>query len=351
MIEFAIVTFLTAFFGALLFNYPVRAASRRFGFLDYPDERKLHTRAIPYGGGVGLYAALLFAIIVGYIMYPPAFLFRERLMALVLGGGIVVLFGLYDDARGSGALIKFTAQGAVALIMYLFGFRVEKLSIPIFGAISLGMLAPLVTVFWYWLLMNAINLIDGLDGLAAGVCAISAITILLITMGNITPFNMFQCLCIAGICIGFLFHNFYPAKLFMGDAGSLLLGFLIASLTLSTSTKAPAFLTLLIPLLAVGMPVFDTAYAFLRRILKGEHPFRADKKHLHHRLLALGLSQRRSVLILYYISAYLGVMAVVLSKAPPQFTALVVLLLMTGLFLLAENVSALAKIINGKKGK
>lgn len=338
-----ILSFLTSFTACLILNYPVRILARRLVFLDIPDERKLHTKAVPYGGGVGIYLALVVGLIVTSYIYPPSFVFKREATGLILGGLAALLIGLWDDLRGAGALLKFTIEAMIAILMYEFGFRIERLSVPGIGTVELGWGGLFITIFWFWIMMNAINLIDGLDGLAAGVTAISSITILVITLEKGEPLEIFLALIVTGVCLGFLPHNFHPARLFMGDAGSLLLGFLLACLTLTTSTKAPALLTLMIPFLAVGMPVFDTTHAFFRRIFSGQHPFRADKKHLHHRLLDLGLSQRRAVLLLYYISAYLGVMAYILSKTSAQITLVVVVLLMSGLFLLAENISLLAK--------
>jgi len=340
--------FAVALVTCYLFNYPVRLSSRAVGFLDLPGERKLHKRAVPYGGGVAIFLALAATVIFLSLCYPPCFLLKKRLMGLIIGGLAVVMVGLWDDAKGTGALFKFTLEGGVAVLMYFYGFRIENLSVPAVGSVSLGGFSIVITIFWYWLIMNAINLIDGLDGLAAGVTGIAALTILVITLSGNQPFDIFLAAIILGLSLGFLPHNFHPARIFMGDTGSLLLGFLLGSLTLTTSTKAPAVLTLLIPLLAVGMPIFDTTHAFLRRLLSGSHPFRADTKHLHHRLLALGLSHRRVVLFLYYISIYLGVMAYILSRTSAQITLLVVILLFGGLFLLVENVSALERNVKGR---
>jgi len=342
-----ISSFLVSFAACFLLNYPVRILAGRLQFLDVPDERKLHKKAVPYGGGVGLYLALVTGFVLLNYMYPPAFVFKKEVTGLIIGGLLTLLLGLWDDLGGSGAFLKFTCQAIIAILMYYYGFRIERLSVPGVGPVNLGWVGLFITIFWFWIMMNAINLIDGLDGLASGVTAISAMTILIITLEKGQPFEIFMALIVAGICLGFLPHNFHPARLFMGDAGSLTLGFLLACLTLTTSTKAPAVLTLLIPFLAVGMPVFDTTHAFFRRLLSGQHPFRADKRHLHHRLLDLGLSQRRAVLLLYYISAYLGVMAYILSKTSAQITIIVVVLLMGGLFLLTENISLLGKKNSG----
>ncbi|MBN1902743.1 undecaprenyl/decaprenyl-phosphate alpha-N-acetylglucosaminyl 1-phosphate transferase [Candidatus Sumerlaeota bacterium] len=345
--SYYILSFIIAFFACFLINYPIRALARYVEFYDLPGERKVHKKAIPYGGGVGIYLGLVITLIAVFLVYPPAIFFKRDIMGIILGGALVVTIGLWDDARGAGAALKFSLEAVIAVLMYYFGFRIEKMSVPGLGTVELGWFGILITIFWYLIMMNAINLIDGLDGLASGVTGIATITILIITHQRGNPFETILACAIIGLSMGFLPHNFHPARLFMGDTGSLMLGFLLGSLTLTTSTKAPAFLTLIIPLVAVGMPIFDTAHAFFRRIMTGQHPFRADTKHLHHRLLNLGLSHTRAVLLLYYISAYLGVMAYILSRTSSEITVIVVLLLMVGLFLAAENVSTLT----GKGGE
>jgi UDP-GlcNAc:undecaprenyl-phosphate GlcNAc-1-phosphate transferase len=341
--RYYVLSFTIAFLSCFLLNYPIRMLAGRLEFIDVPGERKVHKKAIPYGGGVGIYMALVITLVAVFLVYPPAILFKREIIGLVLGGILVVSLGLWDDAHGAGASFKFSTEAAIAIIMYYFGFRIEKMSVPGFGTVELGWFGVLITIFWFLIMMNAINLIDGLDGLATGVTAIATITILIITFERGRPFEAILACTIIGLCAGFLPHNFHPAKLFMGDTGSLTLGFLLGSLTLTTSTKAPAFLTLMIPLVAIGMPIFDTIHAFFRRILTGQHPFRADTKHLHHRLLNLGLSQTRAVLLLYYISAYLGVMAYILSKTSSEITLIVVILLLLGLFLGAENIKILTR--------
>lgn len=341
--RYYILSFITAFLACFLLNYPIRVLAGRLEFFDLPGERKVHKKAIPYGGGLGIYLALVITLVAVFLAYPPAILFKDQMIGLILGGLLVVFLGLWDDVKGTGASFKFTVESIIAIIMYYFGFRIEKMSVPGFGTVELGWLGILITIFWFLIMMNAINLIDGLDGLAAGVTGIATITILIITFERGRPFEALLACTIIGLCIGFLPHNFHPARLFMGDTGSLTLGFLLGSLTLTTSTKAPAFLTLMIPLIAVGMPIFDTFHAFFRRVFTGRHPFRADTKHLHHRLLNLGLSQKRTVLLLYYISAYLGVMAYILSKTSSEITLIVVILLLVGLFLGAENISILTR--------
>jgi UDP-GlcNAc:undecaprenyl-phosphate GlcNAc-1-phosphate transferase len=336
--------FLVSFSACYLLSFPVRLLASRLAVLDYPDQRKIHSVPIPSLGGLALLGAFAAAAIVAVKTDPQRFfLFRQPLAGLVIGAAIVTMLGLWDDVRGSGAAIKLAIQGAVGVLMYLYGFRIERITTPFEGILELRWGGLALTVLWYCIMMNAMNLIDGLDGLAAGISAIAGVTIFAISFHWDEPLAAFLALTIVGISVGFLPHNFYPAKIFMGDTGSLLLGFLLASLTLITNTKAPAILTLLVPLVALGLPLVDTLYAFLRRCLMRAHPFRADNRHLHHRLLALGLSHKRVVILLYYVSGYLGVMAYILSKVSPGITLLTVLILAIGLFLLIENLNFLER--------
>ncbi len=336
--------FFLSFIVCYLLSFPVRFLASGLAILDYPEQRKIHAVPVPSLGGLALLVAFVAAAIVAAKMYPQRFfLFRPELEGLVIGAAIVTMLGLWDDVRGSGAVMKLMVQGAVGVLMYLYGFRIERITMPFEGMVELQWVGLVLTVLWYCVIMNAMNLIDGLDGLAAGISAIAGVTIFAISFHWNDPLAAFVALAIVGISLGFLPHNFYPAKLFMGDTGSLLLGFLLASLTLITSTKAPAILTLLVPLVALGLPLVDTAYAFVRRCFTGAHPFRADKRHLHHRLLALGFSHKRVVVLLYYVSGYLGLMAYILSKVSPGITLLTVLILAIGLFLLIENLNFLER--------
>lgn len=336
--------FFISFSVCYLLSFPVRFLASSLAILDYPEQRKIHAAPVPSLGGLALLVAFVAAAIVAAKIYPQQFfLFRPELEGLVVGAAIITMLGLWDDVRGSGAVMKLMVQGAVGVLMYLYGFRIERITMPFEGIMELQWAGLVLTVLWYCVVMNAMNLIDGLDGLAAGISAIAGVTIFAISFHWNDPLAAFVALAIVGISLGFLPHNFYPARIFMGDTGSLLLGFLLASLTLITNTKAPAILTLLVPLVALGLPLVDTAYAFLRRCFTGAHPFRADKRHLHHRLLALGFSHKRVVVLLYYVSGYLGLMAYILSKVPPGITLLTVLILAIGLFLLIENLNFLER--------
>jgi UDP-GlcNAc:undecaprenyl-phosphate GlcNAc-1-phosphate transferase len=329
--------FLISLASAYVLTLLARSIARRLNILDYPDQRKIHAQPIPYLGGIAIFFALLISFAFVVFAAPFWFLFRTEFEGVIVGGLIVVLFGLWDDVRGSGALPKLAMQTLVGIIMFLYGFKVETISSPVGESFLLGSWGVILTILWYWVMMNAVNIIDGLDGLATGVSAIAALTILIISLDFPDPFALLLGAATIGATLGFLPHNFYPARIFLGDIGSMLLGFLLATLALRTSTKAPALLTLLIPLIAFGLPIFEAFYSFFRRFLTGAHPFRADKRHFHHRLLALGFSHKRVVVIIYYGSIFLGLMAYILAKTTTLVTLLTGMLLGLGLLLLIEN--------------
>lgn len=336
--------FLIAFAASVLATWGSIHLARRLGVFDIPDERKIHPKPVPYLGGVGIFIAIVVAIAALPFLHPLLFEEVRLIRAILLTAALVVAFGIFDDIRGSGALPKLILQATAGLIMYQAGVRIESISLPVGGAaVDLAMLSPILSILWFVLLMNAVNLIDGLDGLAAGISLIGALFIVAFGLAFGDGLSMYLALIVAGACLGFLLFNFYPARIFMGDSGSLLLGFLLAVMTMMSRTKSPTLIVMLVPFIALGIPVFDSAYAFFRRLFTGAHPFRADKRHLHHRLMGLGLSHKRVVLLLYYISLYLGLMAFILSSTDQWIILLMAMLLGSGLILLIENISFLER--------
>lgn len=338
--------FVLSFAFCWLSCFLMRKIAKHLKIMDYPDERKIHINPTPYLGGVAMFIGLWAAFIFMTWLYPPSYFFKNELQAILIGAGISCLFGVWDDVKGSGAIQKLTIQIIIGYFMYKNGFRIEKITFPFDGidkTLQLNTNGLWITILWYVLIMNAINLIDGLDGLASGISAIVAFTIFMVSLDISSFLPLGLLLIILGISLGFLYHNFYPAKIFMGDAGSLTIGFLLATATLMSSTKTPALLALIIPILALGIPIFDTSYAFIRRTLDGKHPFKADKRHLHHRLLALGLPHRNVVILIYYISGFIGMLTYILSKSSPSIIILTAVLIGLGLLLLVENLSFLEK--------
>lgn len=318
---------------------------RRIGVMDVPaGERKTHGRPVAYEGGLAIWAGILVGVVLSQFLIPELFFYLRSYLGIIIGGTLITALGVADDIIDMRPIIKLTGQLAVGAIMYYYGFRIEKISNP-FGEelIFWSSLSLAGTCLWYGLLINGINMIDGMDGLAAGIVGISAITLGAIALDLNVDFAVILCAVLLGGCLGFLPFNFSPATIFMGDCGSMLLGFMLASITLMSSSKAPAFLALIIPMLAVGVPLFETCFAFTRRLLKGQHPFRADRRHLHHRFLALGFSERRTVLTFYYLTAYFGVTAYVLQRLEARTILPLVFIVLLGMLVVIENMRFLEK--------
>lgn len=323
----------------------VRGAMRKLDIMDRPtDSRKFHKEPVAYEGGLAIWFASTMGLLLAYYIRPTFIFDINAFYATIVGGAIVVAIGVLDDIADLRPVAKLAAQFAIGAFMYYYGFRIERITNPLGGNLEVYWLISLaITCFWYALLMNAINMIDGLDGLAAGIVAISAITLGAIAFELRMELAFFLCVILFASCCGFLPFNFKPATIFMGDAGSLYLGFIMATITLMSSSKAPAFLALIIPMMAIGIPLFDTGFAFFRRLCKGQHPFKADKRHLHHRFLVLGLTERRTVLAFYYITAYFGVTAYVLQKLDAKVTLPLIIIIGIGMLLLIENMRFLEK--------
>ncbi|MCX7016699.1 MAG: MraY family glycosyltransferase [Candidatus Sumerlaeota bacterium] len=332
---------------AVAAGFPARWGARRIGWLDQPTGRKAHERPVPFGGGIVLVVAMLGGLCAARWLAPwtsetNALLFGQTTMtaALLTGLALSLALGAWDDWRPLSPWAKLAVQAGIGALMYAGGFRIERLTNPFGPAMEFGVPGWPITVAWYVALMNALNLIDGLDGLAAGVAAIAGLTVLGVSASWSQPSAALLSAIFVGACVGFLAHNFHPARLFLGDGGSQTLGFCLATLTLETGTKGSAMMAMLV---ALTLPLVDAVFAFVRRVALGRHPFMADQRHLHHRLLALGLSHRRVVLIVYYFSAVNGVLAYLLAKFPPIATAWVFLMLLVGFFLLIESLASIER--------
>lgn len=334
-----------AFLASAIFTWLVRKAMRRVGVMDVPTgDRKAHERPVAYEGGVAIYLALVLALAFAAWLVPSFYFDRMQIYAIIAGSALTVAIGSADDILDLSPVVKLLAQISIGFFMYAAGFRIDRITNPLGGFIVVPeWIGLLGTVVWYVLLMNGINMIDGLDGLAAGIVCITAVPLFAVALDLNQPLGATVALILFAVCAGFLPFNFSPATIFMGDAGSLLLGFLLATLTLLSSSKAPALLALLIPVLAVGLPLFETAFAFVRRAAKGQHPFRGDRRHLHHRFLLLGFTERRTVLIFYYITAYFGVIAYVLQKLEPRATLPLIAVVAIGMIIVVENMRFLEK--------
>ena len=307
----ALAALLTASLVALISTPVVRSLAFRVGAVDVPkDSRRMHSHPIPRMGGL----AIFFGFILSVLIFLPL---TQELRGMLLGGVVIVILGIFDDIFALPALPKFIVQILAALIAVLAGNRIEFLSNPnIFSSElfwELGSLAIPITVLWIVGITNAVNLIDGLDGLACGVSTISSMTLLVIALVVKEPDVAILMAALSGACIGFLPYNLNPAKIFMGDTGSTFLGFILAVVSIHGLFKFYTIISFAVPFLMLGLPIFDTCFAILRRVSHGQSPMSPDRGHIHHRLIDMGFSQKQAVAVLYIISAILGLSAVVLT--------------------------------------
>lgn len=301
-----------AFAVSFLSTPPVKRFAEAIGAIDMPSEdRRINKEPTPRMGGL--------AIFLGFVL--SLLLFTETLstqiVGLLLGTVIIAVMGAIDDIINLNAWVKLAGQILAAGVAIRCGIVIDAISnfTPSGGTtfLSSNWLSIAVTVFWIVACTNAVNLIDGLDGLAVGVSTISSLTMLVVSLFVANPTVSLILAALTGACIGFLPYNMNPAKIFMGDVGSQTLGFVLSTASILGMFKFHAIISFLVPLLALAVPLADTVFAFVRRIVHGQSPFHADRGHFHHRLLALGMGQKRAVAVLYGISAVLGLIAVLMA--------------------------------------
>ncbi len=309
-----IPVFAVALVVALLMTPVSIRIAHKIGAIDVPkDDRRMHHRAIPRFGG--------FAIYLGTMVTLAAFEWHDpKIRVAMLGGTLMYLLGVWDDLKTLKSWQKLIGQIAIAFIMYAMGMRIDLIT-NYFGQGHLQLNAAmtfLITMLWLVGITNTINLIDGLDGLAAGVSAIAALSIAYVAYIHGAKLGMpgvcLAMVAIAGSCIGFLPFNFSPAKTFMGDSGALFLGFMIAILSVVGPLKRSTFIAVAVPVVVLAIPIFDTSFAMIRRLVNHRPIMEADKNHLHHKLIASGYGQRRAVIMLYGICAIAGMAAVLISR-------------------------------------
>jgi UDP-GlcNAc:undecaprenyl-phosphate GlcNAc-1-phosphate transferase len=324
---------LATFAVALVLTPLVRGWALRAGFFDHPGTRKVHLVAMPTGGGFAVAIAFLAGLWASTLL--PGAPGQDVVIGLTAVGVIALVLGWLDDRFGVPAALKLLVQAGCGFLLHSLGFGIDKLSNPLGGApIQLQGIGVVVDVIWVLAITNAINLSDGLDGLAAGVVAISTTALIAVAANHQDGAVVWVGALLVGATLGFLRSNFPPAKIFLGDTGSQFLGMMMAALALIENNKGPAAVSLLLPIVAMGLPLVDSTLAFLRR--RGRI-FRADQEHLHHRLIHLGLTQRQAVSLLYFGCAYLGIAAYALSLLPRNAVLLVLILLAMGLWLALET--------------
>ncbi|QQR89106.1 MAG: undecaprenyl/decaprenyl-phosphate alpha-N-acetylglucosaminyl 1-phosphate transferase [Myxococcales bacterium] len=314
----SLTAFLISVLCAALFTPLVRIFAHRVGAVDTPGGRRVNERAIPRMGGLAVAAAFFVPFIALFLLDTGVarvfFAEPSHAAGLVFGGLLVCGLGALDDLRGVRAWHKLAVQIAAALVAFYCGYRIDAVNLPGMGILQMGIFAAPVTVLWIVAIINALNLIDGLDGLAAGIAFFACVTNFVVAVIGHNDLVMLLAASLGGAVLGFLVYNFNPASIFMGDSGSMFLGYVLATMSLlGSAIKSSTTVAILVPLVALGVPIMDTLLAMARRFLERRPIFSPDRGHIHHRLLELGLTHRRAVLILYGFSVVFTVGAITLA--------------------------------------
>ncbi len=350
-LDFGIIRLLFAFVVAFLIAYAstpiVKMLAFRIGAVDVPkDNRRMHKKPIARLGGL----AIFYGFIISILCFAEI---DTELRGILIGSVIIVVMGIFDDIYSLNALFKFVVQVGAAMIVVLHGVRIDHISSFGFGEnpyIALGVFSIPITVLWIVGVTNALNLIDGLDGLAAGISTISTVSLFAISLITREVGVAVVTAAIAGAGFGFMPYNLHPAKIFMGDTGSTFLGFMLASISIVGLFKSYAVISMAVPFLILGLPIFDTLFAILRRVLRGQSPMKPDRGHVHHRLIDLGFDQKQTVIILLIASGLLSLSAVVLMLCGASRAIILILavlfLSIFGISLARKNISEDDRSIN-----
>ncbi|CAM3999581.1 glycosyltransferase family 4 protein [Alkalicoccus chagannorensis] len=325
-----ILTFIACFIAAVLLTPVVKKLAVKIGATDQPNQRKVHQRIMPRLGGLAIY----FSFLIGIAITMPE---SPYLWPILIGGTIIIITGVLDDMFELSAKIKLLGQIGAAVVAIYGGIYVEFINLPFDTIWQLGIFGLPLTLLWIVGITNAINLIDGLDGLAAGVSAIVLATITTIAVMDGNFFIVAMASMLLASTIGFLYYNFHPAKIFMGDTGALFLGYMIAVISL-LGFKSVTLFSLLIPIIILAVPISDTLFAIIRRMVNKQPLSAPDKSHMHHCFLRLGYSHRGTVLMIYGISAFFALAAVVISQSTLWGALVLTLIVLFAVELLAERV-------------
>lgn len=333
-------TYISVFLGAVLISFlltrTIRNLANSRGWVYAPtSSRHIHTDLIPRLGGIAIFIAVAVVALV-LLAFPhlpgiEAELSRRTVLYILGPASLVFLLGLYDDFRPVKPYVKFAVQAIAGTLMFFGGFGV--FSVPwLFGSVQFGWIALPFTILWVLWITNAFNLLDGIDGLAAGSALFSTLTVFVVSLisGNFLISSL--TLALAGAILGFLRFNFNPATIFLGDCGSLFIGFMLSALALAGAQKTPTIIAVAIPVVSFGLPVLETVLSVIRRFLSGQPLFTADRGHIHHKLLERGFSQRQVVLILYVVSALCGMLSLILLSPSGSMVGIVLFVIGTGVW-------------------
>jgi UDP-GlcNAc:undecaprenyl-phosphate GlcNAc-1-phosphate transferase len=328
-VKTAAISFLASAATSAALTPVVRDLAIRRGWLDPVSSRKVHGRPVPRVGGmaivVAFYVPLLLLLFVDSSVGDRFWSSPGRAIGLLVGGLAIAALGVWDDLRGANARTKFAVQFAAAGLVYALGYRIDLVDLPFGGEIALGPLGLPFTMLWIAGVINALNLIDGLDGLAGGVAMTVLAALFALAAWNDAPLMLLFVAALGGAVLGFLVFNVNPASVFMGDTGSMFIGFVLATTAIRVSHGPSPHVHLAIPIVALGVPIADTLLAMGRRAARGAPLFSADRGHLHHRLLALGLTHKQAVLVLWTASGLLAVAALALDSASAGVSVLVLM--------------------------
>lgn len=326
--------FLLAMFVSYVLTPYIKKLAFKIGAVDKPDNRKVHSKVMPRLGGLAIYIAFMIGCVASLEL-------TWDLLGILIGGTLIVALGVADDVYQLPAKAKLLGQIVAACVLVLFDIRIEWVNNPLGGYFYLDMFSIPFTIFWVISFTNVVNLIDGLDGLAAGVSAIASLTVILVAiqMGYFHVAVLTAAL--AGAIIGFIRYNFNPATIFMGDTGSMFLGYMLAAISIYGAVKTATTIALIVPAIALGLPILDTAFAIMRRYANGRPIFQPDKGHLHHRLLDKGMSHKEAVLFMYGITAILCIGAVLWAEMDGFYAALIIAVIMTAVAVGAKKIGIL----------
>ena len=328
-----IAAFACAFAITLVTTPFAKWLSVKCGAIDYPKDRGVHKKPMPRMGGVAI--VLGFTITVLMVNYFDKSMDSRQFAGFLVGALLIAGLGVVDDMKNLPAKLKFCVQILAALIVIFSGTRIQVVLWPVTAYLQKFSIP--ITLVWIVGVTNAVNLIDGLDGLAVGVSSIAAITMLAVALltGNM-PIAITMA-ALAGACIGFMPYNLNPAKIFMGDTGSTFLGYILATYSIQGLFKYYAIVSFAVPFLVLGLPIFDTAFAIVRRVARGQSPMTPDRGHIHHRMMDMGLNQKQTVAALYVVSSLLGLSAVVLTTSG-ELKAMLLLLTLAAVAYVASRV-------------
>lgn len=333
-----VIAFFISAVATLLLTFPVKKLAIKMGAMDAPNYRKIHKKVTPRLGGI----AIFIGAFLGMLYLQPSHSYTDEIL---IGSIIILITGALDDKYTLRPVIKLSGQVIAASLLIYAGLVIERITIPLLGVVELGFLGPVLTFFWIIGITNAINLIDGLDGLATGVTTIAMVSIFIMAIVDYQILVAYLCISFIGANIGFLYHNFYPAKIYMGDAGSNLLGYVIAIISILGLFKNITFFSFIIPIVILAVPIFDTLVAMIRRLYNKESIMTADRRHIHYQLIDAGYSHRKTVIIIYLFSALFGVIGILFSEADLTISLFFAAILIFLLHIFAE----LAGLVLGGK--